>query len=275
MKFLQLVEGAYHVALICQLFSGFAEVCLYFEVFLEVVFARLVVELKQVVVLLYVQLVVAPQLVGLFRRHELYLPPFQLQLLEFLVRLVRLFGRGHHGLDLFYYVKFLLEVFLFLFFLFQEYLGAFLFYYAHFRLELVFVLVRRDFVIVWVAAAFKIGLHCGFPFGEVQFVERCLEVFHLVFLRVFAALCYFFKPFYYFFLVFIHLLGLGRVVPRVNSFGASRSFLCGGGFFAGRWCVVGIGLYTVIGRSHIQFFCFLLTESVFLRVHHSNFFLSS
>ena len=85
MQLLQLVECADDIAFVGQLLCRFTEFCLYFKVFLEVVFAGFAVQFQQVVILFYVQLVVAPQLVGFFRRNEFELLPFLLQLLEVLV----------------------------------------------------------------------------------------------------------------------------------------------------------------------------------------------
>ncbi len=59
---LQLVESAHHVRLVGQFLSFLTELCLGFEVFLEVIFASLTVEVEQVVELLNVELIVSPRL---------------------------------------------------------------------------------------------------------------------------------------------------------------------------------------------------------------------
>ena len=85
MQLLQLVERAYHIGLFGEFLRSLAETRLELEVLLEVVLTRLAIEFQQVVVLLHVQLVVAPQLAGVLRRHALYLLPLLLQFLEFIV----------------------------------------------------------------------------------------------------------------------------------------------------------------------------------------------
>ena len=100
-QLLQLVEGRDDVGLVGQALSGFAEAGLELEVLLEVVFAELVVELQQVVELLYVEAVVLPELVGVLLGDELGVVPLLLQLLEFGVVGVGIFGTLDELLQLF------------------------------------------------------------------------------------------------------------------------------------------------------------------------------
>ena len=85
MQFLQLVEGADDVFLVGKFFGSLAEFGFEFKVLLEVVLACLAVELQQVVELLHVELVVAPEFACPFCRHGTGLFPFLLELLEFVV----------------------------------------------------------------------------------------------------------------------------------------------------------------------------------------------
>ncbi len=128
-KLLQLVESADNVWLVGKFLGGFAQACLYLEVLLEVVFACFDVQFQQVVELLHIELVVAPQLVGLVSRHSLDFLPLLLQSLEVGVRLASFLGRGSHGLYLLDYSELLLKVFLLFLFLFEESLLAFFLYY--------------------------------------------------------------------------------------------------------------------------------------------------
>ena len=82
---LQLVEGRDYVWFLSQFLGSLAQLGLRLQVFLEVVFASLVVEFQEVVELLHVELVVLPHLVGLLSRNSLYLFPLLLQGLEFLI----------------------------------------------------------------------------------------------------------------------------------------------------------------------------------------------
>ncbi len=84
-QLLQLVERADDVLLVGKVLGSLAQLGLELEVLLEVVLASLRVELKQVVELLYVQLIVAPKLVCLVGRNGLDVLPLLLQLLELVV----------------------------------------------------------------------------------------------------------------------------------------------------------------------------------------------
>ncbi len=75
---MQLVECGNRVVECFELFGGFAKVCFGFEVLLEVVFAKLVVELQHVVEVLNAVFVVFPQLCGVFLRHRVCFFPFGL-----------------------------------------------------------------------------------------------------------------------------------------------------------------------------------------------------
>ena len=84
-QLLQLVERADDVLLVGKVLGSLAQLGLKLEVLLEVVLASLRVELKQVVELLYVQLIVAPKLACLVGRNGLDVLPLLLQLLELVV----------------------------------------------------------------------------------------------------------------------------------------------------------------------------------------------
>ena len=90
MKLLKLMEGTDHVGLVGEFLSLFAEMRFLLQILLEVIFACLTVEVEQVVELLYVELIVAPELIGLIGRHSFNLFPFLLQGLEVVVALVGL-----------------------------------------------------------------------------------------------------------------------------------------------------------------------------------------
>ena len=100
MQFLQLVEGADDIRFVSQLLSSLTKLGLSLQIFLEVIFAGLAVQFQQVVELLNIQLVVAPQFVGFLSGNVLNLFPLVLQGFEVLVRLVGLFRRGNHRLYL-------------------------------------------------------------------------------------------------------------------------------------------------------------------------------
>ena len=91
-ELLQLVESADGIGLVGELLCSFAEQCLLLQVLLEIILAQLAVEVEQVIILLDIELVVAPQLVGLLGGHCLDVFPFLLERLEVVVRLVGLFG---------------------------------------------------------------------------------------------------------------------------------------------------------------------------------------
>ena len=84
-EFLQLVEGRDNIFFLVEFLGSLAELGLCLKILLEVVFTSLVVELQQVVELLYVELIAAPELVGLVGRNGLYLFPFLLQGFKFLI----------------------------------------------------------------------------------------------------------------------------------------------------------------------------------------------
>ena len=65
MQFLQLMESTDDIRLLSQFFSSLAQMGLYLKILLEIIFASLNVELEHIVELLYIQLIVAPQFVGL------------------------------------------------------------------------------------------------------------------------------------------------------------------------------------------------------------------
>ena len=82
---LQLMEGRDDILFLIEFFGSFAERSLCLEVFLEVIFTCLTVELQKVVELLHVELVVLPYLVRLVGRHGLDIFPFLLQGLEVII----------------------------------------------------------------------------------------------------------------------------------------------------------------------------------------------
>ena len=84
-KVLQLVEGGDDIFLVCQFLSSFAEGGLSLQVLLEVVLTSLAVEFQQVVVLLHVELIVAPKLAGFVCRHSLDFLPFLLEGFEVII----------------------------------------------------------------------------------------------------------------------------------------------------------------------------------------------
>ena len=217
-ELLQLVEGADDVGLLSELLSSFAELCLQFQVLLEVVFAGFVVELQQVVELLNVELVVAPQLIGLLGRHSLDVAPLLLQLLELLIGAVGLVGRGCHALYLLDDLKFLLQVLLLLSFLSLEYLGAFLLDDVHFGLEHFFKVVGAHYVVIGVAATVDVFLQLLFALGDVQLVEYRLQQVYFVFLRVFFTVSNFLHAVEHFLL---------RGVDFLFSLFLSCGLLCG------------------------------------------------
>ena len=65
MQFLQLMESTDDIRLLSQFFSSLAQMGLYLKILLEIIFASLDVEFEHIVELLYIQLIVAPQFVGL------------------------------------------------------------------------------------------------------------------------------------------------------------------------------------------------------------------
>ena len=84
MQFLQLMEGTDNVALISQFLGSLTKFGLYLKVFLKIILTSLTVKVQQVVELLYIQLIIPPQLVGLLGRNGLNLLPLLLQSLEVL-----------------------------------------------------------------------------------------------------------------------------------------------------------------------------------------------
>ena len=86
------VPGERGIGLVGEFLCSLAEQCLLLQVLLEIILAQLAVEVEQVIILLDIELVVAPQLVGLLGGHCLDVFPFLLERLEVVVRLVGLFG---------------------------------------------------------------------------------------------------------------------------------------------------------------------------------------
>ena len=158
MQLLKLVERAYNVFLVSQVLGSLTQLGLYLEVLLEVILACLAVKLQQVIELLHIKLVVAPQLACALCRHSLYLFPLLLQLLKLVIRLVCLLRRGGHSLYFLNDVKLLLQVFLLLLLLLLEHLGSLFAHNAHLGLEDLFVLVGHDLISFRIAATVDISL---------------------------------------------------------------------------------------------------------------------
>ena len=78
MQFLQLVEGTNYVFFVGKVLSRFTQLRLQLQVFLEIIFARFPIEVQQVVKLLNVQLVVAPQFASVLWGYGLNLFPLLL-----------------------------------------------------------------------------------------------------------------------------------------------------------------------------------------------------
>ena len=188
MELLQLVEGRHHVGFFGQLLSGFAQVGLYLEVFLEVVFAELVVELQQVVELLHVELVVLPQLVDAGLGHELHFVPLLLEALELGVVLVGVFGRLEQVFQLFDDGELHLQVHFLLLLHFGGQLAALASDDGHDVFHFLFLRVGRGHVVFGCASVVDKLLACRFLLGVVQLVEGLLQavyfrlgdVFHVV-----------------------------------------------------------------------------------------------
>ena len=174
-KFLQLVECADYIFLIGELLSSLTQLGLYLKILLEIVLASLRVELQQVVILLDIELVVAPQLAGFLCRHSLDVLPLLLQFLKLIVRLVGLIGRCSHCLDTFDDGELLLKVGLLLGFLLQEHLCTFFAHYSHLLLECFFVFVGHNLVCCGIATALDVFLQTCFALGDVQLVEYSLK----------------------------------------------------------------------------------------------------
>ena len=92
MQFLQLVECADDILLICKLLGSLTQFSLQFKVFLEVIFTCLDIEFEHVVELLHIELVITPQLISLGGRHTLDFLPFLLQCLKLRIRLAGILG---------------------------------------------------------------------------------------------------------------------------------------------------------------------------------------
>ncbi len=238
MELLQLMEGADDIRLIGQFLCCFAETVLDFQVLLEVILAGFAVQLQQIIELLHVQLIVAPQLVGLLSGNKTDLLPFLLQLLKFLVVLIGLFGRGNHAFNLLNDVQLLLQVLLFLGFLLKEKLGTFFLDNTHLSLEHFFVLIRKNGILLGIATCFKIGFLCSLAFCEMQFVERGLQQVNFLFGWCLITMSKFFESINYLLLGGIHLLGCCLLSSLLFSsrllllgFLSCRFFHYCGGFF--------------------------------------------
>ena len=244
MKFLQLVECADYIFLIGELLSSLTQLGLYLKILLEIVLASLRVELQQVVILLDIELVVAPQLAGFLCRHSLDVLPLLLQFLKLIVRLVGLIGRCSHCLDTFDDGELLLKVGLLLGFLLQEHLCTFFAHHSHLLFECFFVFVGHNLVCCGIATAFDVFLQTCFALGDVQLVEYSLKQINLIFVRIVIALCYLLQAFYNLLLCLVYLVVSHRL------FGGSVNVLD----------------FSYV--LHIRHFLCTLIQGFLLRVHH-------
>ena len=175
------MECADNVFLVSQALCVFAKFLFQLQVFLEVVFSCLVIQFEQVVELLNIELIVAPQFVGLLCRNSLNFFPLLLQFLKGLIRLVGFIWRCSHSFYLLYDFCFFLEVFLFFLFLFQKEFRPSFLYNAHLCFERVFNGVGRHLIGFRVAAILQICFLFGIAFGNVQFVECGFKVIYFLF----------------------------------------------------------------------------------------------
>ena len=194
MELLQLVEGRHDVCLLGQLLGGFAEVGLYLEVLLEVIFAELIVQLQQVVELLHVELVVLPQLVDAGLRHELHLVPLLLEALELRVVLVGVFGRLQQVFQLFDDGEFHLQVHFLLFLHLGGQFVPFVLDDGHCVFHFLLQGVGCGHVVFGCSSCFGKLLACCFLFGVVQLVECLLQAVYFGFGDAFHVACDLFQP---------------------------------------------------------------------------------
>ena len=266
-QLLQLVEGADDIRLVGQFLRRLAEAGLLLEVLLEVVFARLPVEVQQVIELLDVELVVPPQFVRFLCRHHLDFFPFLLQLLELVEVLVGFLGCRHHRLDLFDDALLPLEVLLFLLFEGEERFLAFLLDDGHLGLEGLFVLVGQHLEFLRVASVVEVGLLLCFPLGEMQLVEGRLEMVHFGLFGCLVAAGDFLQAFYDFLLGTV-CLRRGVFLP---VFRLCFNWLVLAFFSRVSLSVLCPGLFCGCGSGNFfrQFSFFrTLVQGILLRVHH-------
>ena len=132
-------------------------------------------ELEQVVVLLYVELIVLPELCGTFGGNSLYLFPFVLECFELIEVLVGFFGRGGELLDAFQNFELALEVVLLL--LLQSFLNSCTTFAngLHGFAESWFCRVNLGHELVLFATCLYEGLEGFLHFGIVELVEELLQ----------------------------------------------------------------------------------------------------
>ena len=245
MQFLQLVECADDILLVSQFLCCLTEGGLQLQILLEIIFTSLTIEAKHIIELLDIELIVTPQLTGLFGRNSFDLTPLLLERLELLIALVGLFRGGDHSLNLVDDGEFLGEVLLFLSFLLFHNLGTLLFDDAHFGFEVLLKLIRRDLILLWVATSFEIGFELCLALSNMELVEGRFQIVHLILLRCLVAMRNILHTLQY--------LGFGLIDLARLFF---RSWHC---FFIHHFrscCFLD------------NFFGFLLLEDVLLRVHH-------
>ena len=183
MELLELVERTDNIFFVGQILCDLTETGLGLEILLEILVAGDAVQTEHVVKLLDIQLIVAPELIGLLGGHVLDFTPLLLEGLELLIALVGFLGCGNHGLDLVDDGQFLCQIFQFFYFLFFKELGTLLFDNAHLGLEGFLDTIGNNLILVGIAATINECLDMGFALGNVEFVEGCLQVVNLFFLR--------------------------------------------------------------------------------------------
>ena len=259
---LELARGADDVLLLGQFFGSLAERRLLLQVLLEVVFPGLAVEVDEVVELLHVELVVAPELVGLLGGHGLDLLPLRLEGFEVLEVGIGLLGRGDHRLDLLDDLQLLLEVVLLQLLELLKRLLSFLLDDGHLSLEGLLVIIGQNLKLLRVSARLDKRLLLGLTLCEVQLVERCLQVLYLRLVRGGLALGDLAQAVHNLLLGGVNLLGeffLLRLLRILSRFGCDRC-----GLFARR-------RVHLVGLFGLLYFFSSLREGVLLRIHHFTF----
>ena len=177
-QFLQLMEGTDHVGHLVQSLCFLAELRLGFKVLLEVILTCFTVEVEQVIELLYVELVVAPHLIGFLWGHRLDVLELLLQFLELIIVFVGFLRGGSHCLDLLDDVELTLQIGLLLSLLLLESFGALLLDDLHLCLESLFVVIGQDLILLRIATGFQIVFLPFLALGNVESIEGRLQMLH-------------------------------------------------------------------------------------------------
>ena len=188
MELLQFAEGGDDVFFLAEFFSGFAEGCLAFQVFLEVVGAQFVVELQRVVVLFDDLLVGFPEFGSLFCRHVLNLVPLLLKLLEIVIDAVYLIWIVDVRLDFLDDFEFFLVVCLAFSFLLLGNLGAVFTDDGHLSLEFCLVVVLGRLVLFGCSSTIDERFVGFLNLLFVQTVEDALQAVEFLTRGFFACL---------------------------------------------------------------------------------------